>query len=310
MFERFSGRAIKVIMYAQEEARRLGYNFVDTEAILIGLIRERTGIASKALRSMGVSLQDVRVEVEKIVGRGSDDISVETIPFMPRAKRAFEASLEESKASGHAYIGTAHLLLGLIREADESDTEGVASKVLRINNVDRKALKCKVLELSNETKLAQPHYLFEQLTESALNAIVFAQEEARRLGRYSVSAEAILIGLLLEKTGIAAQALESKGLNLQNARVEVEKINKLIGLGAGEFGPEIRLSSQSKYLLQLSWEEAKAMGSASVGTEHLLLGLIKDIEESENEGAAARVFQVNNVDLNALRAELLQSNET
>ena len=94
MLERFTEKAIKVIMLAQEEARRLGHNFVGTEQILLGLIGEGTGVAAKVLKSMGVNLKDSRVEVEKIIGRGSGFVAVE-IPFTPRAKRVLEISLEE-----------------------------------------------------------------------------------------------------------------------------------------------------------------------------------------------------------------------
>ena len=99
MFERFTEKAIKVVMLAQEEARRLGHNFVGTEQILLGLIGESTGIAAKVLKSMGVSLKDARVEVEKIIGRGSGFVAVE-IPFTPRAKRVLELSLEEARQLG------------------------------------------------------------------------------------------------------------------------------------------------------------------------------------------------------------------
>ena len=106
MFERFTEKAIKVIMLAQEEARRLGHNFVGTEQILLGLIGEGTGIAAKVLKSMGVNLKDARVEVEKIIGRGSGFVAVE-IPFTPRAKRVLELSLEEARqlASEMGFIG-------------------------------------------------------------------------------------------------------------------------------------------------------------------------------------------------------------
>lgn len=103
MFERFTEKAIKVIMLAQEEARRLGHNFVGTEQILLGLIGEGTGIAAKVLKSMGINLKDARVEVEKIIGRGSGFVAVE-IPFTPRAKRVLELSLEEARQLGTLLI--------------------------------------------------------------------------------------------------------------------------------------------------------------------------------------------------------------
>ena len=145
MFERFTEKAIKVIMLAQEEARRLGHNFVGTEQILLGLIGEGTGVAAKVLKSLGVNLKDSRVEVEKIIGRGSGFVAVE-IPFTPRAKRVLELSLEEARQLGHNYIGTEHLLLGLIREG-----EGVAARVLENLGVDLSKVRTQVVRMLGET---------------------------------------------------------------------------------------------------------------------------------------------------------------
>ncbi|MEM9271909.1 MAG: ATP-dependent Clp protease ATP-binding subunit [Cyanobacteria bacterium P01_F01_bin.143] len=145
MFERFTEKAIKVIMLAQEEARRLGHNFVGTEQILLGLIGEGTGVAAKVLKSMGVNLKDARIEVEKIIGRGSGFVAVE-IPFTPRAKRVLELSLEEARQLGHNYIGTEHLLLGLIREG-----EGVAARVLENLGVDLSKVRTQIIRMLGET---------------------------------------------------------------------------------------------------------------------------------------------------------------
>jgi len=145
MFERFTEKAIKVIMLAQEEARRLGHNFVGTEQILLGLIGEGTGVAAKVLKSLGVNLKDSRIEVEKIIGRGSGFVAVE-IPFTPRAKRVLELSLEEARQLGHNYIGTEHLLLGLIREG-----EGVAARVLENLGIDLSKVRTQVIRMLGET---------------------------------------------------------------------------------------------------------------------------------------------------------------
>ncbi|MDJ0902935.1 MAG: ATP-dependent Clp protease ATP-binding subunit [Xenococcus sp. MO_188.B8] len=150
MFERFTEKAIKVIMLAQEEARRLGHNFVGTEQILLGLIGEGTGVAAKVLKSMGVNLKDARIEVEKIIGRGSGFVAVE-IPFTPRAKRVLELSLEEARQLGHNYIGTEHLLLGLIREG-----EGVAARVLENLGVDLSKVRTQIIRMLGETAEVAP----------------------------------------------------------------------------------------------------------------------------------------------------------
>lgn len=146
MFERFTEKAIKVIMLAQEEARRLGHNFVGTEQILLGLIGEGTGIAAKTLKGMGINLKEARSEVEKIIGKGSGFVAVE-IPFTPRAKRVLELSWDEARQLGHNYIGTEHLLLGLIREG-----EGVAARVLENLGVDLGKVRSNVIRMLGETR--------------------------------------------------------------------------------------------------------------------------------------------------------------
>jgi len=124
MLERFTDRARRVVKLAEEEARKLDHNYIGTEHILLGLIREGEGVAAKALESLGISLEAVRVQVVEIIGQGQQ-VPPEIIPFTPRAKKVLELSLRESLQLGHDYIGTEHILLGLIREGD-----GVAAQVL------------------------------------------------------------------------------------------------------------------------------------------------------------------------------------
>ena len=130
MFEHFTDKAIKAVMLAQEEARRLGHNLVGTEQILLGLIGEGTGIAAKVLTELGVTLPAARAEVEKIIGRGNRPAMAE-IPFTPKVKRVFEQAFTEARTLGHNYIGPEHVLLGLLQEG-----EGVAGKVLQNLGVD------------------------------------------------------------------------------------------------------------------------------------------------------------------------------
>src|ERR1700733_3493267 len=126
-------------MLAQEEGRRFGHNRVGSEQMLLGLIQEGTGIAAKTLRSIGVNLKDARVQVEKIIGRGSGYTSVE-IPFTPRAKRILELSWDEARQPNHNYIGTEHLWLGIIRKGD-----GAAIQVLEKLGVNPEALRQAVI---------------------------------------------------------------------------------------------------------------------------------------------------------------------
>ena len=140
MFERFTEKAIAVIMLAQDEARRLGHNFVGTEQILLGLIEKKTGTAAKVLRLVGLNLEDTRVEVEKLIGNGSGFVDKE-IPFTTRAKKILNFSLEEAKKLNHDYVGTEHLLLGITRE-----NESLAVKIIENSNINLEELRRKIFQ--------------------------------------------------------------------------------------------------------------------------------------------------------------------
>jgi ATP-dependent Clp protease ATP-binding subunit ClpC len=141
LFERFTDRARRVVVLAQEEARLLNHNYIGTEHILLGLIHEGEGVAAKALESLGISLEAVRSQVEEIIGQGGSSPSGH-IPFTPRAKKVLELSLREALQLGHNYIGTEHILLGLIREG-----EGVAAQVLVKLGADLSRVRQQVIQL-------------------------------------------------------------------------------------------------------------------------------------------------------------------
>ena len=141
MFERFTEKARRVVIYAQEEARMLNQNYIGTEHLLLGLIREQDGIAAKALESLNISLDDVHGQVEELIGRGTY-VPNGHIPFTPRAKKVLELSLREALQLGHNYIGTEHVLLGLIREG-----EGVAAQVLLNLGADLEKVRSAVIQL-------------------------------------------------------------------------------------------------------------------------------------------------------------------
>jgi ATP-dependent Clp protease ATP-binding subunit ClpC len=141
MFERFTDRARRVVVLAQEEARMLNHNYIGTEHILLGLIHEGEGVAAKALESLNISLEAVRQQVEEIIGQGQA-APTGHIPFTPRAKKVLELSLREALQLGHNYIGTEHILLGLIREG-----EGVAAQVLQMLGADLNRVRQTVIQL-------------------------------------------------------------------------------------------------------------------------------------------------------------------
>jgi len=287
MFERFTEKAIKVIMLAQEEARRLGHNFVGTEQILLGLIGEGTGVAAKVLKSMGVNLKDSRVEVEKIIGRGSGFVAVE-IPFTPRAKRVLELSLEEARQLGHNYIGTEHLLLGLIREG-----EGVAARVLENLGVDLTKVRAQVVRMLGETaevttgsgsakgsaKTATLDEFGTNLTklasESKLDPVVGRHEEIDRviqiLGRRTKN-NPVLIG----EPGVGKTAIaEGLAQRIQQGNIpDILEEKRVLTLDIGLLVAGTKYRGEFEERLKKIMEEIKSAGNVILVIDevHTLIG--------------------------------------
>ena len=139
VFERFTDAARQVVVLAQDEARALRHNYIGTEHILLGLLREREGLAARVLESLGITLNAVRTQVERIIGRG-DEATIGQIPFTPRARKVLELSLREMIARPTAFIGTEHILLGLASLVD-----GVAAQILGELGADRESIRAEVL---------------------------------------------------------------------------------------------------------------------------------------------------------------------
>jgi ATP-dependent Clp protease ATP-binding subunit ClpC len=196
MFERFTDRARNVVVLAQEEARLLKHNYIGTEHILLGLARESDGLAAKALEALGISLEAAREQVVEIIGRGERSPSGH-IPFTPRAKKVLELSLREALQFGHNYIGTEHLLLGLIREG-----EGVAAQVLVRLGGDLSAIRQQVIRLLKE----------KPTTEELPRAAQAAQAQAARLAESATEAGIIGRAEGAVPAGIASPA-ESASLS-------------------------------------------------------------------------------------------------
>ena len=141
MFERFTERARQVVVLAQDEARALKHNYIGTEHILLGLLREEEGLAARVLESLDITVEEVRAQVARIVGQG-DEVTTGQIPFTPRAKKVLELALREALSLGHNYIGTEHILLGLVREND-----GVAARVLLDFDADAEKIRNEIIPM-------------------------------------------------------------------------------------------------------------------------------------------------------------------
>jgi ATP-dependent Clp protease ATP-binding subunit ClpC len=185
MFQRFTERARRVVIFGQEEARGLRHNYIGTEHLLLGVLREGEGVGARVLASLGVTLDAVRAEVVSNVGQG-DAAAVETIPFTPRAKRVLELSLREALSLGHDYIGTEHLLLGLVREE-----EGVAAKILLHLDADAETVRERTFELLG----TKPTRDYERSMEGA--------RSFRRLWWSLAAAVPIVVGALVFGAGLA-----------------------------------------------------------------------------------------------------------
>jgi ATP-dependent Clp protease ATP-binding subunit ClpA len=241
MFERFTDRARRVVVLAQEEARLLNHNYVGTEHLLLGLIHEAEGVAAKALELLGIRLEVVRAQVEEIVGQGQR-APTGHIPFTPRAKKVLELSLREAKQLGHDYIGTEHILLGLIREG-----EGVAAHVLVKLGADlsrargqvigllsgdagteEAAVRTRLVRMTVPDDLIEAQEQFAQVRrdkEAAIDAEDFGRAAALR------DKEQQLLRMLVERELEWRAGVDLAAVVQENERLhrEVERLRELLG---------------------------------------------------------------------------------
>ena len=222
MFERFTDRARRVVVLAQEEARLLDHNYIGTEHLLLGLVHEGEGIAARVLRTAGVDLDLLRAAVEDIIGRG-DSTPSGHIPFTPSAKKVLELSLREALELGHNYIGTEHLLLGLIRQED-----GVAAVTLAARGLDLERTRRQVVEITSGAKAdVEPERLYatgQERRPFLLTAFTAVAREAKDRLHDDVGSEHVLLWLLSRQDSGAVRALEAEGVDLTALRSRLEQL--------------------------------------------------------------------------------------
>jgi ATP-dependent Clp protease ATP-binding subunit ClpA len=240
MFERFTDRARRVVVLAQEEARLLNHNYIGTEHLLLGMAHEGQGVAAAALESLGISLEAVRAQVEEIIGQGQRAPSGH-IPFTPRAKKVLELSLRESKQLGHNYIGTEHILLGLIREG-----EGVAAQVLIRLGADLSRARGQVIGLLSGHAGAEEAGARTRLVRMTMpDDLLEAQEQFARVRRQKQAAidaedfdraaalrdqEQQLLGRLVEQERAWTAGVDLEAVLQENQRLhsEVQRLRELL----------------------------------------------------------------------------------
>ena len=255
-FDKFTDRARKVLTLAQDEAQRFNHNYIGTEHLLLGLVREGEGVAARVLENMNVELPKVRTAVEFIIGRGDRPV-VGEVGLTPRAKRVIELAIDEARRLGHNYIGTEHLLLGLVREG-----EGIAAGVLESLGVNLDKVRHEVIRvLSQSSATGSP------------------ASETKRSSK--------------------TPTVDQLGINLTDA-ARAGKLDPVIGRGDRQVTGEVSLTPRSKKVVELAVDEARRLNHAYIGTEHLLLGLIR-----EGEGIAAGVLESLGVNLEDTRKQIV-----
>ncbi len=280
MFERFTDRARKALALANQEAQHLDCEYLGTEHLLLGLLWEGSGVGATVLRDLGLDIKKVRAEVEKLVAAKPNTIVVSKLPQTTHAKEAIQYAIEEARALNHNYVGTEHLLLGLVRE-----TEGRAAQVLTNLGLQLPAVRQAVLNMLGAgaedapmdagLKIAAsvaPAKTPVRLAESVHKALRLADQEARRFNQEYVGAEHLLVGLAKEGSGVAATALRNLGLDAQRLHREIEKL--------AQRGPHVVImgqlpkAPQVKDMLGYAREEARLHHCPLAGTGHVLLGLL------------------------------------
>ena len=276
MWQRFTERARRAVFFAQGEAARLGDAYVSTEHMLLGLICEDDSFAVRILDKLGASRAGIRSEIERQATRGDAKLGAD-MQLTPRGKRTIDLAYEEAESIGSDFIGTEHLLLGLVREA-----EGLAGRVLAKLGIELEAARQEVrlvqgggavpaagaaahpdaLSLHEGERAPKPalggkdHW--ERFTEQARQMVFFAQVQAERHGSAFVSTEHLLLGIVGEHDSVAARILDRMGISLIQIRVELER---QVTRGDGSAGADLPLTPRTKRVIELSYIEARQLNN-------------------------------------------------
>lgn len=329
-FAKFNERARKVLSLAQEEAQRFQHNYLGTEHILLGLVREGEGVAAQVLSSLDVELAKVRSALEFVIGRG-DRIVLGEVGLTPRAKKVVELAVDEARRLNHPMIGTEHLLLGLIREGG-----GIAAGVLETLGVNLEKVRIEVVrvlsrhssDISKEpvqglllfasayvrgTKQIEQNALLGQdaddlvpvptseaergnrLTLRVRRVLLHAREEAQQQQSSVVGTQHLLLALLREQNGIAFHVLNHLGIVPEHIKSITEFLH--VHEQFSEPGEVDGFTTDAKQALELAISEADQLGHTSLGTEHVLLGLL------QGTGMAAGVLMTYRLRLDHARIE-------
>jgi ATP-dependent Clp protease ATP-binding subunit ClpA len=317
-FDKFTERARKVLSRAQEEAQHTQKGYLGSEHILLGLVRENEGVAGRVLQALGVELARTREVIEELTGKG-EQRGPGSVGLTPEGKKVIEMAVDETRHFNHHYVGTEHILLGLLRLP-----ESMGIQALQAMGVEAKAVKTQTLQMMQATQVHETHpdgsrivlqaqemsqgkgpsieyrhsKSVEAFNEDAREALQLAQNEAQRFSHNYIGTEHLLLGLVRREESVAGRVLSQLGIELQKVRSAVEFI---IGRGDRVVLGEISLTPCAKKVIELSADETRRLGHDYLGTEHILLGLVR-----EGEGIAAGVLESLGVKLERVRTTTLQ----
>jgi len=295
-FDKFTERARKVLSLAQEEAQRFQHNYIGTEHLLLGLVREGDGVAARVLNNMGVELIKVRSAVEFIIGRG-DRIVLGEIGLTPRAKKVIELAVDEARRLNHHYIGTEHLLLGLVREG-----EGIAAGVLANLGINLEKVRTQTIQVLSQSSPAEATGIVISTptrTEAAKKVLSLAEEEAHIFQHDYIGTEHLLLGLVREGDGVAATTLSKLGVEPDKLRDAVKVIVKQgddIGYG------KLTFTKRAAEVIANASFEARQLKHDYIGTEHILLSLVH-----ADESIAQAILQSMGLKMEQVRTAVMES---
>ena len=281
---------------ANAEAQRLNHKAIDSYHILLGLVKEGSGVGATVLRILDVDTKKLRMEVEKFVKRGPDMVTMGQLPHTLRAKKVIEFAIEEARSFNHNYLGTEHLLLGLLR-----DTDSVAAKALMNLGVKCEQVRNEILNLLKKGSAYGDKATIQGFSDRARKILSLARQEAHRFNHECIDTEHILLGFIKEGSGVGMTVLKNLNVDIKKLRHDVEILMVK--------GPDmvtmdkLQMESRAKKVIEYAIEGARSLDHNYVGSEHLLLGLMYETRGS----ISAQVLKNHGLQYEQVRNEILKA---
>ena len=286
MFDRFTDRSRKVMSFSRQNAERLNHDYIGTEHMLLGLVEEGSGVAANVLENLDIDLVKVRLEVEHLVKPGTDVLTMGQLPFTPRAKKVLEFAIDEAREMEHNYVGTEHLLLGLLREQD-----GLAAQVLMNLGLKLEDVRNEVMEFlgsptkrrvpADAVKARQPY----RFSDSALRALVQARDQAVTRGHGEITPEHLRAAMCSSPSGLRAwQAIQA---DVDKTLGADPRVQPPVGYPPG--------SSALWKVIESAVDEARTLEHREVTAEHFVLGMLR------TGGTTGQVLKVHGLEIEQTR---------